>query len=220
MTQQNNVLRIVEVFRSIQGESTFAGLPFAFVRLAGCDVGCDWCDTAYARDPSGGKERTVPQLLEEVDALGMTRVCITGGEPLMQAAMPHLAYCFTQKNYTVLVETSGAYDISLLPWPIIRIMDIKCPSSGASEKMDWYNLGHLRKQDELKIIVGDRADYEWARELIEKHRLNEKCTVLMGAAAGKLHPGELADWLLFDDLDVRMHIQMHKILWPDRDRNA
>lgn len=216
---QTEVLQVVEIFRSLQGESSFSGLPFAFIRLAGCDVGCKWCDTPYARE-TPGKTMTLQQILLEADALGMNHVLITGGEPLMQRSTPQLAYRLTQMKYTVLVETSGIYDISLLPWPVIRIMDIKCPSSGVADRMDWYNLGHLRKKDEVKFVIADRADYEYARNIIEKYKLFNLCNILMSPVAKELEPGELADWILFDDLHARLQLQLHKVLWPDRVRGA
>jgi 7-carboxy-7-deazaguanine synthase len=216
---QDNVVHVVEIFRSLQGETSFAGLPFAFVRLAGCELECRWCDTAYARH-ARGKPMTIPQVLDAVEELGPRRVCITGGEPLLQRESPQLAFRLSQRGFRVLVETSGAYDISTLPHPIIRIMDIKCPSSGMSEKMDWYNLGHLRRDDQVKFIIADREDYEWARGHIEKFSLSEKCTVLMGAVSGELEPGLLGDWILFDDLEARLQVQLHKIIWPDREREA
>lgn len=214
-----NTVSVIETFRSLAGETSYAGKPFAFVRLAGCDLECVWCDTAYARH-AAGTTMTILQVVEKVEALGPKSVCITGGEPLIQRATPQLAYHLTQRGFTVLVETSGAYDISILPWPIHRIMDMKCPSSGMCERMDWYNFGHLRAGDQVKFVIADREDYEWARELIEKHRLPGRCEVLMGVVQDQLAPGELADWILFDDLEVRLQLQLHKILWPDRQREA
>lgn len=212
-------LNVIEVFRSLQGESRFQGLPFAFVRLAGCDLNCTWCDTTYARHALG-KPMTIPQIINEVQGLGPKNVLITGGEPLQQRSAPTLAFRFTQHGFTTLVETNGAHDISVLPYPIIRIMDMKCPSSGMAEKMEWYNLGHLNRDDEVKFVIADRHDYEYARNLIEKHALVDRTNILLTPVHGQLEPGELADWILFDNLEVRMQIQLHKLIWPDRQREA
>lgn len=219
MTARTDILNVVEIFRSLQGESRFQGLPCCFVRLAGCDLNCTWCDTPYARHALG-KPMTIPQIIDAVDALGPKMVLITGGEPLMQRAAPILAFRFTQRGFTTLVETNGAYDISTLAYPILRILDMKCPSSGMHERMEWYNLGHVSEEDEVKFVIADRRDYEYARNLIEKHALTGRTNVVMSPVHERLNPGDLGDWILFDNLDIRLQIQLHKLIWPDRVREA
>ncbi len=212
-----NVLTICEIFRGIVGESSYAGLTAAIIRLSGCDVGCAWCDTRYAYERPG-RIMELETIRRDVYDMGVKLVLITGGEPLLQDEMPALAKMFTGAGHTVLVETSGTRDISVLPSPIIRIMDVKCPASGVSHKNNWYNLPHLRPTDEVKFVLADREDYEWARDVIEKHNFPGICRLLMGPVWGKLDPGMLADWILFDNLPVRMQMQMHKIAWPDGER--
>lgn len=210
-----NVLTICEIFRGIIGESSYVGLPGAIVRLSGCDVGCRWCDTKYAYERPG-RIMELDAIYNEVYAMGVRTVLLTGGEPLLQDETPRLAKRFAGGGYTVLVETSGTRDISPLEPPTVRIMDVKTPSSGVTHKMDWYNLAHLRRTDEVKFVIADRADYEWSRDVIEKHNLPSLCQVLMGSVWGMLEPGMLADWVLFDNLPVRLQMQMHKLAWPDR----
>lgn len=212
-------LRVTEIFYSLQGESSWAGLPCAFVRLAGCGLGCRWCDTRYAANDTGTL-MGIDAIVEEIRALGAPLVEITGGEPLEQEETPALASGLTAENYTVLVETNGAHDISVLPEPVIRIMDIKCPGSGAARKMDWDNIARLRPADEVKFVVASRPDYEFARETIARHDLSSRCGVLLSAVPGELDTGELADWALANRLPVRVQVQLHRILWPGRRREA
>lgn len=150
--------------------------------------------------------------------MGVDLVTITGGEPLLQKETPKLAAHFAAAGYTVLVETNGSLPIASLPPPIIRIMDIKCPASGMHRHMDWYNLSELRPTDEVKFVLSDRADYEYARSIIEKNGLGERCQVLLGPVWGELDPALIAEWMLFDDLKARLQIQLHRFLWPNRDR--
>jgi len=213
------MLNVCEIFKSLQGESSFAGRPCVFVRLAGCDLSCRWCDSRYAAEGSG-RSMPIEAVVAEVLGLGLPLVEITGGEPLLQAEAPTLAVRFLASGLTVLVETNGAHDISVLPEPILRIMDIKTPSSGMTGKMDWDNLGRLRAADEVKFLIADRFDYEWAREVIREYRLHERCRVLFGAVAGRIEPGLVADMIVQDDLPVRFQLQLHKVLWPDRERGA
>ena len=210
-------LNVYEIFRSLQGEGSRSGLTTVFVRLAGCDMRCNWCDTLEATAETSGKTMNFKEITEEVDKLGATHVCVTGGEPLLQKNTPKLCMYFSSAGYDVIVETNGAKDIDVLPPPICRIMDIKCPSSGMSRYMNWYNLQNLRKSDEVKFVIADRNDYEYARELIEKHGLEAKAGVLMSPLIGpgsEIEPAVLAEWLLYDDLQARFMLQLHKLIWP------
>lgn len=210
-------LNVHEIFRSLQGESSYVGLPCSFVRLAGCTLRCRWCDTLEAAEPNSGKTMTIGEITAAVDAQGPKLVCITGGEPLLQKHTPVLAAAFCAAGYRVLLETNGAEDISRVLAPVVRVMDIKCPSSGMSRHNNWYNMQHLRPQDEIKFVIADRADYEYAREIIEKHGLGEKCGILLSPLMGpysEVEPALLAEWMLWDDLPARFQLQLHKIIWP------
>ena len=210
-------LNVYEIFRSLQGEGSRSGLTTVFVRLAGCDMRCNWCDTLEATAETSGKTMSFKEITAEVDLLGAKHICVTGGEPLLQKNTPKLCMYFASAGYDVIVETNGAKDISVLPPPISRIMDIKCPSSGMSRYMNWYNLQSLRRGDEVKFVIADRNDYEYARELIEKHGLEDRAEVLLSPLTGpgsEIEPALLAEWLLYDDLQVRFMLQLHKIVWP------
>lgn len=209
-------LTINEIFLSIQGESTWAGLPCAFVRTTGCPLRCSWCDTAYAFHE--GVRRTVQDVVEEVCAFDVHLVEITGGEPLAQPAVPALASSLLQRGMTVLVETSGAYDISVLPDGVHRIVDMKCPGSGELERNDWTNLDRLRSGDEVKFVLADRGDYEWAGAVVREHRLDRRVPVLLSPVWDRLPPAELAAWMIADRFPGRLQLQLHKILWPGIER--
>lgn len=208
-------LVIHELFPSIQGEGSRMGLPCTFIRMSGCNLRCDWCDTPEAWSDAPGRVMTLDEIRGIVGGLGPSLVCITGGEPLLQKATPALAKELCACGYEVLVETNGTQDIGSLPVPIVRVMDVKCPSSRMSRHMDWYNLQHLRKGDEVKFVLASRNDYEYARDLIEKHLLGDRAHILMSAVGGRLSHALLAEWILWDDLPVRMQVQLHKVIWPD-----
>ncbi len=210
-------LNIFEIFRSIQGESSNAGLPCTFIRLAGCDMRCRWCDTLEATQSSSGKTMTIAEIMDKVNELGPHLICVTGGEPLLQKNTPVLCAALGASGYKVQVETNGAQDISVLPAPTIRIMDIKCPSSDMSRQMNWYNLQNLREDDEVKFVIADRNDYEYAREVIEKHSISAHCKILLSpiiSPSVDITPALLAEWMLWDDLPGRLQLQLHKIIWP------
>ena len=213
------MLNVCEIFSSIQGESTYAGTPCTFVRLSGCGLACAWCDTEYAAAESG-TEMSIAEIITQVTAANLPMVEITGGEPLMQASTPVLADALVAAGYQVLVETNGARDISLLSESVVRIMDMKCPSSGMSGRMDLANLNRLRATDEVKFVLATRADYEWAQDLIAEYHVAQKCTVLMGAVEGELPLVDLAQWILEDQLPVRLQIRMHRIIWPQCERGV
>jgi 7-carboxy-7-deazaguanine synthase len=213
-------LRITEIFHSIQGESSWSGLPCTFVRLTGCPLRCVWCDTEYAFH--GGDRLTLDEIVAAVDSIGTSLVEITGGEPL---AHPN-AYLLTQqlldKGFTVLVETSGAFDVAPLDPRAHRIMDLKCPGSGESGRNLWDNLDHLTNRDEIKFVVLDRTDYEWARITISEHGLESRLEngtlggLLMSPVWGTCDITDLAGWILEDRLPVRLQTQLHKHIWePD-----
>jgi len=210
-------LRVLEIHRTIQGETTFAGAPCAIVRLAGCPLRCSYCDTAWAREAEG-TEMSVLEVAAAVAELGPNLVAVTGGEPLAQDGTPALLRTLADDGRTVLVETSGALDISAVDPRVRRIVDVKAPGSGMVERNLPGNLGLLRPGDELKLVLCDRADYEWARDLVRRERLDIRCPVLFSPARGRLDPAELAGWLLEDGLPVRLQLQLHRILWPEDDR--
>ncbi|MGR3317537.1 MAG: radical SAM protein [Candidatus Anammoxibacter sp.] len=203
-------LKVNEIFSSIQGESTFAGLPCVFIRLCGCNLRCVYCDTTYAYDK--GTDTEISAICETIGNHGINLVCITGGEPLLQNGTPTLAGELCVKGYTVLMETNGSVRIDCLPDDVIRVMDIKCPDSGMSDKMDWSNIALLKSQDEVKFVLCSRNDYEWAKEIVYSHDLIKKVKLLFSATVGRLDPGILAEWILEDKLNVRLQIQLHKYI--------
>lgn len=213
--RHDETLVVTEVFLSIQGESTWAGLPCTFVRLTGCNLRCAWCDTAYAFH--GGTRTTVGGVLEQVRAFGCRLVEVTGGEPLLQRGCTALAACLLEEGYTVLCETSGSVPIDRLPAGVVRIMDLKCPGSGECERNDWSNLDRLAAPDEVKFVIADRRDYEWSRDVVREHGLADRCRqVLFSPVWGSVAPRDLVAWILEDALPVRFQVQMHKVVWaPD-----
>ncbi len=213
-----NILRVNEIFKSIQGESTYAGIPCVFVRLTGCNLRCSYCDTTYAYEE--GIDMSVNEIIKEIDGYSCKNVCITGGEPLLQRNVNKLINLLKTKSYKIFVETNGAFNIDLLPGNIIRIMDIKCPDSGMNNEMDWKNLERLRGDDEVKFVLSSKKDYEWAKGIVRKHNLPYKTNVLFGSAYGKLKPKSLAGWILKDKLDVHLQLQLHKYIWPEKARRV
>lgn len=204
---------ITEIFKSIQGESSYAGLPCSFIRTTGCNLRCVWCDTEYAF--YGGAQMSVPEVLAAIEPHHCALVEITGGEPLLQPDVPELATELLKRKHRVLVETGGSLDISVLPSDVIKIVDVKCPESGMSEQMDWKNLGRLSPADEIKFVINSRQDYDWAVDVMKRHQLHEKNPVLFSPVHKNLPPEQLAGWILEDNLSVRFQIQLHKILWGE-----
>jgi 7-carboxy-7-deazaguanine synthase len=207
-------MRITEIYHSIQGESSYAGLPCVFVRTTGCDLRCRWCDSEFTF--TGGTRMTVDQIIEQVTKYNCDLVELTGGEPLLQPDTYELATRLCDAGKTVLIETGGHRDISRLDPRVIRIMDIKCPASGECSKNLWSNLEHLRPFDEVKFVIADRADYEWAVTIIREHRLEDRVKVLISTAFGLIAPKQVVKWMLEDKLRARFQLQMHKYIWgPD-----
>lgn len=204
-------LKIYEIFYSIQGESTFAGRPCVLVRLTGCQMRCSWCDTEYAFH--GGAWQTLPQVLETVAAFGCPLVEVTGGEPLLQPGCLPLLTALCDAGYEVLLETGGGLDIAAVDARVRRILDIKCPASGESENNRWENLADLRATDEIKFVVADRGDYDWAKGVIAERSLAGVCPIHFSPVWESCPPAELAAWILADRLPVRLTLQQHKILW-------
>ena len=211
-------VRITEIFHSIQGEASFAGRPCVFVRLTGCQMRCVWCDTAYAFH--GGEWRTLDAVVEAVRAFGCPLVEVTGGEPLLQPGVHPLMTRLCDEGFEVLLETGGGLDIKSVDRRVRRIVDVKCPGSGESANNRWENLDDLRAGDELKFVIADRADYEWARETIAARALIRRCPIHLAPVWGGLEPAELAAWILADRLAVRLSLQIHKLLWGPEARGV
>jgi len=206
---------VTEIFKSIQGESTFAGLPCAFIRLTGCNLRCHWCDTAYAF--YGGRHMSPEEVHARVLQLGGRLVEFTGGEPLLQQEVRPLAARFLSEDYRVLVETSGERFVGELPRPVVKILDVKCPGSGESEKFCFANLEALERKDQIKFVILDEEDYRYAREFVDTRDLRT-CVdeIIFSPVFGRLAPRHLAEWILRDGLEVRMGLQLHKFIWdPD-----
>ena len=210
-TPDQTSLKISEVFYSLQGEATRAGLPTVFVRLTGCPLRCVWCDSEHAF--RGGQRMTQAAILAQVAAFGARQVCVTGGEPLAQQACLPLLTALCDAGYDVSLETSGALDIAPVDPRVARIVDLKAPGSGEVDKNLWSNLDLLRATDELKFVLADRDDYDWARGTVETRLLDQRCPVLFSAVQGRLNPTDLAEWIIADRLQVRFQVQLHKLLW-------
>lgn len=207
-------MRITEIFHSIQGESSYAGQPCVFVRLTGCPLRCTWCDTDYAF--YGGHECSIDETLAKVRAYGCRLVEVTGGEPLAQPESLPFMTRLCDADYTVLLETSGAVDIAPVDPRVHVILDVKCPGSGMTDQMHWPNLSQLTAKDEVKFVLADRADYDWAREILVQYDVDSRCPVLFSPVFGSLDVRLLAEWILTDRLPVRFQLQLHKYIWaPD-----
>ncbi|SEM95616.1 7-carboxy-7-deazaguanine synthase [Nitrosomonas marina] len=206
-------LRISEIFHSLQGETSRSGLPTVFVRLTGCPLRCGYCDTAYAF--TGGEHMTIAAILKQVANYKTHYVTVTGGEPLAQKSCLPLLTALCDRNYSVSLETSGAMDLSGVDPRVSKIMDIKTPGSGEMDKNHWANLDYLTPHDEVKFVLCDEADYQWAHQIIKACRLENRCPLLFSPVYGQLDPSALAEWILRDHLPVRLQIQLHKLLWGD-----
>jgi 7-carboxy-7-deazaguanine synthase len=204
------MIRITEIFYSIQGESTYAGLPCVFVRLTGCNLRCVWCDSEYTF--TGGEKMSIDDIVAKVASYGCRLVEVTGGEPLAQAESFDLIRRLCDEGYEVLIETSGSIDIAPVDARAKLVIDVKCPGSGESGKNFWPNLDRLREGDEVKFVIAGREDYDWAREVIERHRLAGR-PLLFSPVWGAVEIKDLAEWILADRLPVRLQTQLHKLIW-------
>jgi 7-carboxy-7-deazaguanine synthase len=205
------MIKINEIYLSVQGESSHTGLPCVFVRLTGCNLRCVWCDTAYSFHE--GKTQSIDQTLEEVKKFGVNLVEITGGEPLMQEGVYPLMNALLKSGYQVMLETGGSLSLNKVPRDVIKIMDLKCPGSGEHKKNNLDNLKLLAPHDEIKFVILDRQDYEWSRDLIKKYKINETAPILFSPVYDKLELKEMVKWILEDRLPVRLQTQLHKIIW-------
>jgi len=207
-------LRITEIFLSLQGESSTVGLPTVFVRLTGCPLRCVYCDTTYAF--KGGENRNIDDIVDEVLSFGVQHVTVTGGEPLAQKRCINLLRVLCDKGLSVSLETSGAIDVSDVDPRVMKVMDLKTPSSGELTRNLMSNLEYLNAQDEVKFVIGDEADYDWSVEQLKTHAIDERCKVLFSPVQGQFSPTELADRIVADRLPVRFQFQLHKLLWGDK----
>ena len=206
-------LRITEIFRSLQGESNTVGWPTVFVRLTGCPLRCTYCDTSYAF--KGGNWMSIDNILQRVDELGARFVTVTGGEPLAQKGCTTLLTELCDKGYQVSLETSGALDISSVDPRVMKVMDLKTPSSGEMDNNLYDNIGYLNKHDEVKFVICDQQDYQWAKQQLRQWGLPQRCDVLFSPCHGQMDAAELADQILSDRLPVRFQLQLHKLIWGD-----
>jgi 7-carboxy-7-deazaguanine synthase len=206
-------VKLTEVFLSIQGEADSIGWPTVFVRLTGCPLRCQYCDTQYAF--YGGEWFGIDQVLARVESFGTRHVCVTGGEPLAQKGCFPLLQRLCDAGYRVSLETSGAIDVSNVDARVVRVVDVKTPASGEVERNRYENLEQLRAEEQVKFVLCSRADFEWARDFVRERRLHERCTVLFSPSFGQLEPRDLAQWVLDERLPVRLQVQLHKILWGD-----
>jgi 7-carboxy-7-deazaguanine synthase len=211
-------LTVNEIFLSLQGEGRRSGRPCAFVRLTGCNLRCRWCDTPRALEE--GEPMELEQVLGRVEQLRCRLVEVTGGEPLMQPAALELLRCLCEAGHETLLETNGSLDIAPVDPRVARVVDFKCPSSGQAHANRWDNVEQLNARDEVKFVVADRRDYDFARDAVEARKLADICPVTFQPAAGLCKPAGLAEWIVADRLDVRLGLQLHRILWPDRDRGV
>jgi 7-carboxy-7-deazaguanine synthase len=213
------LITVNEIFYSIQGESTYAGQRCVFVRLTACDLRCSWCDTPYAFHE--GRKRSLDDVIAEVDRFACDLVEVTGGEPLLQADVYPLMTALLERGKTVLVETGGHRSTIRVPDAVVTILDIKCPASGEDAKMDWDNLSRLRPHDEVKFVIKDRADYDYARDVISKYNLAARAAAIhMSPVHDVLSPRTLSEWVLADALPVRVQLQLHKYIWDPATRGV
>lgn len=205
------MLIVNEIFRSIQGESTYAGWPCTFIRLTGCNLRCAWCDSTFAYHE--GQRKSVAAVLHEVKKYPLDLVEITGGEPLLQPQVASLCEHLVQLGARVLMETNGSINIDKLPGAVIRIMDIKCPGSGEVKAMDWDNLSRLKKSDEVKFVIADREDFDFALDVLTRYDLINRCTILLAPVYVRLPWHELAEWIIMSRLPLRLQLPLHKVIW-------
>lgn len=209
-------MQVSEIFLSIQGESTYAGLPCVFIRFAGCNLSCAWCDTGFARSAEGARELTAAEVLSEVRRFSCRLAEITGGEPLLQDGSRVIMQALLDDGYVVLLETNGSVSLAGLDRRLVKIVDVKCPSSGHAGSFLIENLEYLSPDDEVKFVIGDRGDYEFARDFVEQYLKDRTLKVLFAPVKTTLKPDILAGWILKDGLTVRLQLQLHSYIWPDQ----
>jgi len=213
------MLTVNEIFHSVQGESTRAGVRCVFVRLTACDLRCSWCDTPYAFHE--GRKMSIQEVLDTVASYECPTVELTGGEPLLQKDVYPLMAALIEAGHTVLIETGGHVNIGQVPGDVIKIVDVKCPGSGEAHRMDWDNLSKLAARDEVKFVIRDREDYEYARDVLTRHQLDRRCAaVLFSPVHGVLNARQLTEWVLADRLPVRVQLQVHKYIWDPQTRGV
>lgn len=205
------MLKVNEIYFSVQGESTKAGLPCVFIRLTWCNLRCTYCDTEYAF--YDGKNLTIEEILTEIKNYNCNLVEVTGGEPLVQSECLKLMEILCDEGYEVLIETGGSLPIKNIDARVKIIMDLKCPSSGMAHKNLYENINYLKPEDEIKFVIGSREDYEWTKNIISEYKLNNKCEILFSVVFGKIEPVKLVNWILEENLNVRFQLQMHKFIW-------
>ena len=212
------ILRINEIYHSIQGESSFTGLPCIFIRLTYCNLRCSYCDSEYTFH--NGDDMTINQILDKINKYSCKLVEVTGGEPLFQEGCIELLQKLVDLDYKVLLETSGSLTIKNVPKKVINIIDFKCPSSNMKKKNLWDNINYLKVNDEVKFVIGNREDYDWAKKKIQKYNLTNICKVLMSPTYNEIEPQIITEWILEDNLDIRFQIQLHKKIWPEEERGV
>ena len=208
------MLEVTEIYKSIQGESTYMGRPCVFVRLTGCNLRCVWCDTTHAF--YDGKNLSIDQIIDQVKSYSINLVEITGGEPLLQKEVFPLMESLLKNKFQVMLETSGSLSIKNVPAEVIKILDLKCPGSGEENKNLWENLNYLGSTDEIKFVIADRVDYEWSKKVLQDYELDKKNPVLFSPVFGKLKLKDLTEWILEDNLPVLLHTQLHKYIWDQK----
>ena len=208
------MLEVTEIYKSVQGESTYMGLPCIFIRLTGCNLRCVWCDTAHAFHD--GEKLSIHQIIDKVKSYDIKLVEITGGEPLLQKEVFPLMESLLKNKFKVMLETSGSLAINNVPAKVIKIIDLKCPGSGEENKNLWENLNHLTPTDEIKFVIADKADYEWSKKVLQDYELDKKVPVLFSPVFEKLKLKDLTEWILEDNLPVRLHTQLHKYIWDQK----
>jgi len=211
-------IKINEIYKSIQGESSYSGIPCTFIRFTFCNLRCSYCDTEYAF--YDGNDMTIDEIINKVDKLNCHLVEITGGEPLLQPGYIKLIEKLENNNYKVLVETGGALSIKEISKKTHIILDLKCPSSNMEDRNLFENLKYLKKTDEVKFVIGNKEDYKWTKSIIEKHELNKKCSILISPVYNRINPKEIVDWILEDNLDVRFQLQIHKEIWDEKTKGV
>ena len=211
-------MKVCEIFTSIQGESTFAGVPCTFIRMAGCNLRCSYCDTTYAYEE--GAELSEKEIVERIQTIGLRTVEITGGEPLLQDEVLPLVKKIADRGYRVLIETNGSRDIQGLDRRAVIILDVKTPGSGMADELKLSNLSFLKPEDEVKFVITDRRDYEWSRDFVREHALTKRCTVLFSPVFGTMDPQALSRWIVHDRLEARLNLQLHKYIYGPETRGV